>query len=139
MTTKRASDNDRNGLAGVLIVGSPSNRELGERIFDCGFTPVYRETILRVIALLHRERFRAVVVDPETVRVDALELILNIRDVDEETPIVVLANRRAGVEALARVAGVSVIATGKVHEVLLGGKDATAHRARRAGAEGRTG
>jgi hypothetical protein len=78
-------------LPAVLVVGSSNNTELTDAMFECGLTPVFRETILAAIAALRKEQFLAVVVDHQATEVDPLEITLNIRDVNERVRVFVLA------------------------------------------------
>jgi hypothetical protein len=87
-------------LPAVLIVGSPRDAELGDLIFDAGLTPVFRESVLSAITALRKDNFLAVVVDRKTSSVDPLELILNVRDVDERTRIFVVSEEREAVSEM---------------------------------------
>jgi len=78
-------------LRAVLVIGSPRNAVLRDALLEAGLTPVFRETILKAIDSLHRDRFVAIVVDEATARVDVLELVLNIRDLDDRLPTFLVA------------------------------------------------
>jgi len=96
-------------LPAVLIVGSPRDAELGDLIFDAGLTPVFRESVLSAITALRKDNFLAVVVDRKTSSVDPLELILNVRDVDERTRIFVVSEEREAVSEILPQPYVSVV------------------------------
>ena len=74
----------------VLILGTEHNRDLMEVLFDCGSAPLVRKSIREVLDKLRHERFAAVIVDRNHADVDVLEFILNVRDFDEQTPVVVI-------------------------------------------------
>lgn len=78
-------------LPAVCVIGSPHETKLADALFECGLTPVFRETILAALATLRKERFLAVVIDQRGTKADPLEIILNIRDVDERVRVFVLA------------------------------------------------
>jgi hypothetical protein len=78
-------------------------------VFETGLTPVFRETILAALDSLHKERFFAVVIHVATTRVDVLELILNIRDVDEAIRIFVLSEARTPPDELSGRGDVSFV------------------------------
>jgi len=78
-------------LPAVLVIGSPRNAVLRDALLESGVTPVFRETILKAIDSLHRDQFVAIVVDESTARVDVLELVLNIRDLDDRLPTFLVA------------------------------------------------
>ena len=87
----------------VLVLGRRESNETADVVFDAGYTPVLRESIMSAIAALRRGRFRAIVVDCEHTAVDVLEFVLNVRDVDADVPIHVLNGGELGasiVEAL---------------------------------------
>ena len=77
-------------LSAVLVLGSNKNRELIEQLLDIGFAPVVRETMQAALSALRRESFAAILVDRDRMSVDPLEFILNVRDIDEQTPVMVV-------------------------------------------------
>ena len=74
----------------VLILGSNSNKELEDLFFDLGLNWILRETMSAALSALRRESFATVVVDRDRVEVDVLEFILNVRDIDRRTPVIIL-------------------------------------------------
>lgn len=74
----------------VLVLGTYANKILIDIILGIGLTPLVRENILSVIDKLRHERFSAIIVDQDCANPDILELILNVRDIDEQIPVVVL-------------------------------------------------
>ena len=74
----------------VLILGTDHNRDLIEALFDCDFAPLVRKSIREALDRLRHERFAAIIVDRNHADVDVLEFILNVRDFDEQTPVVVI-------------------------------------------------
>jgi len=74
----------------VLILGSNSNKELEDLFFDLGLDWILRETMSAALNALRRDSFAAVVVDGDRVEIDVLEFILNVRDIDESTPMIIL-------------------------------------------------
>ena len=76
----------------ILVVGSKENNELLEAIFSIGFDPLVRENMEDAIEKLRQEPFMAIIVDTEHLdsNIDVLEFILNIRDVVEHIPILVV-------------------------------------------------
>ncbi len=74
----------------VLVLGSYANCDLIELFFSAGFSPLVREDIQGALDKLRYEQFAAVVVDQVCAKADVLEFILNVRDIDEQIPVVVL-------------------------------------------------
>ena len=76
----------------VLVLGSISNWDFLDAIFRAGFESLVRETMQGAIAKLRREGFAAIVVDRDHADVDVLEFVLNVRDMDQETPVIVVGS-----------------------------------------------
>lgn len=74
----------------VLVLGTYANKGLIDILLGIGLAPLVRENIQGVLDKLRYEQFGAIVVDQRYANTDVLELILNVRDVDEQIPVVVL-------------------------------------------------
>ena len=74
----------------VLVLGSTRNRELADALFESGLAPIVRETLEGVLKRLRCDSYCAVVLDQTNGSVDALEFVLNIRDMDANIPIVIV-------------------------------------------------
>jgi len=59
-------------------------------LLDLGFSPMLRSSMSSALSKLRSERFAAVLVDRGTIDVDALEFVLNVRDINEHVPVVVV-------------------------------------------------
>ena len=95
----------------ALILGSNQNDRLLNAFFAMGLAPIVRETMGAALTKLRHERFQLILVDRFRVDVDVLEFVLNVRDLDEATPILV-AGRSTDVEedqALARQAATTIV------------------------------
>lgn len=74
----------------VLVLGTYANRNLIDELFNIGFSPLVREDIQAALDKLRHEQFAAIIVDGKHVNADVLEFTLNVRDINEELPVVVL-------------------------------------------------
>ena len=74
----------------VLVLGTYANKGLIDILLGIGLTPLVRENIQGVLDKLRHEQFGAIVVDQRYANPDVLELVLNVRDIDERIPVVVL-------------------------------------------------
>jgi len=74
----------------VLVLGPPGKSDLVDAVFDAGLAPLVRQTIPASLRELRRGRFALILVDRDHSDEDVLEFILNVRDIDEQTPVVVL-------------------------------------------------
>lgn len=74
----------------VLVLRSSENERLTEALFRKDIVPIVRGTLSGAVEEFHRRRFSAIVVDCADTGVDALEFVLNIRDIDPRVPIIVV-------------------------------------------------
>lgn len=77
-------------LNAVILMGLNDSRETRELFFDLGFTPIVRDTIEEVVVKIRRGGIDAIVVNRRKAGIDVLELILNVRDVDEDIAMVII-------------------------------------------------
>lgn len=76
--------------APVLVLGSYKERKLNDALADAGFTPVVRRNMDAALHKVRHEDLAGIVVEREWVDVDALEFVLNVRDYDHATRIIVV-------------------------------------------------
>ena len=74
----------------LLVLGSMTDRTLVDALFDLGFAPIVRDSMSSALNKLRSERFAAVLVDGDSTDVDVLEFVLNVRDINEHVPVVVV-------------------------------------------------
>jgi len=74
----------------LLVLGSVTDRTLVDALFDLGFSPLVRDSMSSALSKLRSERFAAVLVDGDAIDVDVLEFVLNVRDINEHVPVVVV-------------------------------------------------
>ncbi|MBD3288558.1 hypothetical protein GF337_07125 [candidate division KSB1 bacterium] len=85
----------------VLILGNTKHKELKEILFDLGFIPIERRDMIQAIEMLHHERFVAVFIDYDHVEIDALEFILNVRDMKLSIPVIIIGELKENWEQAA--------------------------------------
>ncbi|NIR46881.1 hypothetical protein GWO43_00150 [candidate division KSB1 bacterium] len=76
----------------LLVLGGSEQSDLVETLFDMGFVPLVRKKMFRALEMIRHEKFAGVVVDRGNLEEDALEFVLNVRDIDEELPVIVVGN-----------------------------------------------
>lgn len=76
--------------ASILLLGSEKESELAEALFELGFELVSRVSMFGALERIRHAEFAAIVIDRQSIDFDMLEFALNARDVDEETPIIVV-------------------------------------------------
>lgn len=78
--------------APVLVLGSYKEHRLNNALAHAGFTPVVRRNMDAALHKIRHENFAGIVVEGEWVDVDALEFVLNVRDYDDTTRIIVVGD-----------------------------------------------
>jgi CheY-like chemotaxis protein len=77
-------------LLTVLVIGKDEKSPLVETLFDFGYMPLLRRDMHDALYKLRHERFRAIFVDRSYEGIDALEFILNVRDINGDIPIILI-------------------------------------------------
>jgi len=72
----------------VLIVSERKNNSLSQAISNVGYSPLFQKNMNGALDKLRREKFAAILVDIKRVDIDVLEFVLNVRDFDEQTPVI---------------------------------------------------
>jgi len=94
-----ALDSQQTGSTTILVLGTKASMGIVDALFELGFEPIIRSRTEGLLRKLRRERSEAVVVDAENCSDDLLEFLLNVRDIDQRTPVIVLGDASgAGVE-----------------------------------------
>ncbi len=76
----------------VLVLGNHASRKLPNILSSLGFAPQVWGSMQHSLDKLRRHKFAAVIVDRKFNRADPLEFILNIRDIDDKVPVVILGS-----------------------------------------------
>jgi hypothetical protein len=76
----------------VLVVAEGQDQALVDALFEVGLTAVIKAPSVALSARLHPGEYRAVLTSDGGPDRDVLELILNIRDWDDEVPVLVLSH-----------------------------------------------
>ncbi len=78
-----------NKFNSVLLLGSNMKNRIINSIFDMGYTPILRDKMNEAFYKIRHDNFKAILIDRDRVEIDALEFILNVRDIDQDIPIIV--------------------------------------------------
>lgn len=76
----------------LLVLGSDRNRAFTETLRDLRFDPVFLGSMEALLHALRHSQASAILVDRDRKKADDLELVLNIRDVDERIPIILVGS-----------------------------------------------
>ncbi len=82
----------------ILVLGDENDTDLRESLFSIGLIPLYRENMQDLLGKLRQGAYDAVVVDQDQERADVLELLLNVRDLNETIPVIILGAQKSFVE-----------------------------------------
>jgi DNA-binding NtrC family response regulator len=74
----------------VLVLGNHAKGGLVQTLLSAGFLPQMWGSALHSLEKLRRRRFAAVIVDRKFTHADVLEFVLNVRDIDQQIPVVVI-------------------------------------------------
>ena len=76
----------------VLVLGNHAKSDLVQTLLSAGFVPQMWASALHSLEKLRRRTFAAVIVDRRFTNADVLEFILNVRDINEQIPVVVIGS-----------------------------------------------
>ncbi|MBN2316281.1 MAG: hypothetical protein JXM79_20300 [Sedimentisphaerales bacterium] len=76
----------------VLVLGNHANRDLVQTLSRVGFASQVLGRMRHSLDKLLHQGFAAVIVDRKFTHADVLEFILNVRDIKQEIPIVVIGS-----------------------------------------------
>jgi DNA-binding NtrC family response regulator len=74
----------------VLVIAANEQSPCVQTLDEMGFIPLVRGDMQGALDTVRREPFAAVCIDGGCERIDVLECVLNIRDVDGQTPVLVI-------------------------------------------------
>ncbi|MFC1761675.1 hypothetical protein ACFL6U_06305 [Planctomycetota bacterium] len=74
----------------VLVLGRQGHHEIPQALTALGYNPIVRGSVIHCYEKLRSEYIVAVIVESDFTHADVLEFVLNVRDLDETVPIVVL-------------------------------------------------
>ena len=74
----------------VLVLAGDNEKGFVDAILQLGLSALTRKTMDQALTAVRHESLVAIVIDRKQADVDPLEFVLNVRDVDEETPILVI-------------------------------------------------
>jgi FixJ family two-component response regulator len=76
----------------VLVLGNHANRDLVKTLSRVGFAPQVWGSMRHSLEKLVHQRFTAVIVDRKFTSADILEFVLNVRDINQQIPVVIIGS-----------------------------------------------
>lgn len=89
----QAMNNENRKQRVLLLVRAHRKRPLGRILERVGLVPVFLRSMQGVLEDLHCRGVAAVVLDRDRQGADPLELLLNVREINGEVPVLVIGNR----------------------------------------------
>ncbi len=104
----------------VLVLAPLYKWYLKEMSVGLGIRPVVSLNVLEALKKLRHGQFAAVMIDYESVEIDTLELVLNVRDIDAQIPVIIIGRfEEIGNKQLLESQGnVHLVTTDKLRERL---------------------
>jgi CheY-like chemotaxis protein len=81
---------EENGNLPVLVLGYNRGKAFARTLADTGLSPMFLNSMEGLLHALSHTQAKAILVDREQEKADELELVLNVRDMDEEIPILLV-------------------------------------------------
>jgi len=75
----------------VLVLDSREKSGLADMLFEIGLAPVVRKGMHDALLTIRKQRFAMMVIHPDDT-IDPAEVVLNVRDVEETLPVLVIGN-----------------------------------------------
>lgn len=97
--------------ASILVFTQNENSELVEFLFNLGYVPLIQSQILSILKEIKHRTIRVVFLDLKHVGIDSLEFILNVRDIDQELPIVIANGKFEGETEINQLKNIFLIST----------------------------
>ncbi len=80
------------GKRSVLVLGSDTNKAFVQTLRELSLVPSFVNSLEGVVHALRHMQARAILVDRDQRGADDLELVLNVRDLDPEIPIILIGS-----------------------------------------------
>jgi len=84
----------RKGSHPVLVLGHDRGKALSRTLADTSFSPTFLNSLEGLLHALSHMQAKAILVDREQKKADELELVLNVRDLDDGIPILLIGSTR---------------------------------------------
>jgi len=74
----------------VLVLTNDEQSDLVDTLFELGYIPLIREKMVTALKDIHHKSAAVVFLDMQFVEIDALEFVINVRDIDQHLPVVIV-------------------------------------------------
>jgi DNA-binding NtrC family response regulator len=77
-------------FSSVLVLTNNEQSDLVNTLFDVGYVPLIREKMTSVLKDIHHKCVAVIILDLQCIEIDALEFVINVRDIDQHLPVVIV-------------------------------------------------
>ena len=81
-------------FSSVLVLTNDEQSELIETLFDLGYVPLIRKKMITILKDVHHKHVEVIFLDLQCIEIDALEFVLNVRDIDQHLPVVIVDGKK---------------------------------------------
>lgn len=74
----------------VLVLTNDEHSDLFDTLFSLGYVPIIRHKMVSALKEIHHKSAAVIFLDVQFIEIDALEFVINVRDIDKHLPIVIL-------------------------------------------------
>ena len=74
----------------ILVLGQKERSDIARLLYEQGFTPLVRDNMQKILEKLGHDDITAVVMDTDNASTDIIEFVLNVRDINQDVPIVIV-------------------------------------------------
>ena len=79
-----------NDFSAVLVLTNDEQSELVGTLCDLGYDPLIRKQMATALREVHHKQVAVLFLDLQCADIDALELVINVRDIDQDLPVVIV-------------------------------------------------
>lgn len=77
-------------FSSVLVLTNDEQSELIETLFDLGYVPLIRKKMMTTLKDVHHKHVEVIFLDLQCIEIDPLEFVINVRDIDQCLPVVIV-------------------------------------------------
>ena len=83
-------------FSSVLVLTNDETSEVVEALFDLGYVPLIRTKMTTALKDIRHKCVTVIFLDLRCVEIDALEFVINVRDIDQYLPVVIVNGSMEG-------------------------------------------
>lgn len=97
-------------FSSVMVLTDDEESKLVDALFNLGYVPLIRKKMTSALRDIHHKCVALVFLDLNNVDIDALEFVINVRDIDQELPIIIVNGRIEGKKEVLNQKNIYIVA-----------------------------